>query len=181
MAQVVSAVVGLDLSLASTGVAVCHAGGPAFVDTIATKGRRGDSLTERRERARTIKERIRTFFAHGALVVIEGPAHAAPGGSTWDRAGLWWAVVDMALDYGPVAVVAPATRAKWAAGSGRSDKAAVGAAMARRAPDVIATNADEVDALALAWMGAQWLGLLPATKAELAALAAVKWPEAAGG
>lgn len=177
-----TAVIGIDASLASTGLATVHRDGELFTRTVTTKGKRDDSISERAARLRDIVESVRSHLVGGhvvglGLVVIEAPAGVAPGGSTWDRAGLWWHIVQIALTLGPVAAVSPTTRAKWAAGSGRADKAAVAAAMARRAPRVDIHNSDEADALALAWMGAQHLGWLPATAAERTSLTVVRWPD----
>lgn len=170
-------VTAIDLSLASTGVAVHYPDGAITTDTIATKGKRGDTLADRRARLRAITARLRDFNVTCSLVVIEGPAGAAPGGSTWDRAGLWWAVVDQFMGYNPVGVVVPTTRAKWATGNGRADKAAVAVAMSKRAPEVELANSDEADAMALAWMGAQWLGWRPvANRVEQACLDVARWP-----
>lgn len=177
LGQFLTHVVGIDLSLASTGLAVHHQDGTIGTDTITTKGHRGETLAERWARIRRIRDEIRHWLATDRLVVIEGPAGAAPGGSTWDRAGLWWAVVDLAMQRCPVAVVVPSTRAKWATGNGRADKAAVAVAMSKRAPGVELANSDEADALALAWMGAQWLGWRPVrNKVEQACLDVARWP-----
>lgn len=174
-------VIGIDASLASTGVAVHYPDGRIVVDHIATKGKRDETLADRRNRIRLIANGLKEFWGTADLVVMEGPAGAAPGGSTWDRAGLWWAIVDRVGQYCPVVVVAPTTRAKWATGNGGADKAAVAVAMARRAPDVEMTNSDEADALALAWMGAQWIGWRPIrTEVEWGCLHAAKWPAEAG-
>jgi Holliday junction resolvasome RuvABC endonuclease subunit len=170
-------VVGIDVSLTSTGVAVHHQDGTMATDTIATKGKRGDTLVDRSQRIGFILGWVNDWLYPADLVVIEGPAGAAPGGSTWDRAGLWWAIVIKAMDQCSVAVVAPPTRAKWATGNGRADKAAVAVAMSKRAPEVELANSDEADALALAWMGAQWLGWRPVkNKIEQACLDVARWP-----
>lgn len=174
-------VIGIDLALASTGLALIGGrSNPNLVvtDSVVTKGRRGETYLERRARICRVRDEVRHWLTTSALVVIEGPAGAAPGGSTWDRAGLWWMVVDLAMArMCPVAVVAPTTRAKWATGNGRSDKAAVAVAMSKRAPDVALANSDEADALALAWMGAQRLGWRPVkNKTEQACLDAARWP-----
>lgn len=171
-------VVAIDASLASTGVAVHYPDGTIVTGTIATKGKRDDTLADRRMRMRTILDGIHDYWGTCDLIVIEGPAGAAPGGSTWDRAGLWWAIVDQVVTYCPVAVIGPTSRAKWATGNGRADKAAVAVAMSKRAPKVELANSDEADALALAWMGAQWLGWRPVrNKVEQACLDAARWPE----
>ena len=170
-------IVGLDMSLASTGIAVHYPDGRLTTATIASKGKRDDNLAERRNRIHGIVEKVVEYYGTTDLIVIEGPAGVAPGGSTWDRAGLWWAVVSRVGKYCPVAVVGPTTRAKWATGNGRADKAAVAVAMARRAPDVELANSDEADALALAWMGAQRLGWRPVrSQVERACLGVAKWP-----
>lgn len=175
-------VIGIDPSLQSTGLAALYDDGRVVVNSFGSKGKRDETLAERAARINQTTAWVRvlladTEFAGIAFVVIEGPAGATPGGSTWDRAGLWWSLVRTALPLAPVAMVAPTTRAKWATGDGRADKAAVGASMARRAPSVTITNSDEADALALAWMGAQHLGWQPASNAERVSLKVVRWPE----
>lgn len=179
-----TAVIGIDASLTSTGMATVHDNGDHVVlHTVASTGKRADGITERAARLHGITEAVRDYVAdderwHGlALVVIEGPSMASVGGSAWDRAGVWWAIVQAAVAHAPVAVVAPTTRAKWATGSGKGDKAAIAAAMARRVPEVTIGNSDEADALALAWMGAQHLGWRPTTAGERASLAVVRWPQ----
>lgn len=174
-----ASVVGIDPSLASTGVAILYPDGRKATHHITSTGKRADTLADRRQRIRGIREQLSEWIGSCDLVVIEGPSHGSRGGSPWDRAGLWWALIDIPLAMGgPVVQVAPSTRAKWAAGSGRADKAAVAAAMQRRCPEVELTNSDEADALAFACMGGQYLGWLSATKADEAALAGVKsWPE----
>lgn len=181
-------VIGIDVSLQSTGVAVVHRRDlAAAADTIPSKGHRGDSLADRSSRMAQIGTAVADWLYGGPynvagpplLTVIEAPVPVQrPGGSTWDRAGLWWRIVTTALTCGPVATVSPTTRAKWATGNGRADKAAVAAAMTRYAPQVQIDNSDEADALALAYMGAQKLGWLHATgSVQYAALDAVTWPE----
>ncbi len=161
-------IIGLDVSLTGTGVAVLYRDGTAMTDTIVTKGKREDTIRERDQRIDYIADRVSEWLSgRPALVVVEGPAGARPGGSTWDRAGLWWRLVDMALNRAPVGIVAPTARAKWATGRGNADKAAVAAAMARAYPDVELSTSDEADALVLAAMGAQRLGWNEAlTKAD---------------
>jgi crossover junction endodeoxyribonuclease RuvC len=177
-------VIGIDASLDSTGVAVLHSTQPElnYLRTVVMKGKRDATIVQRLIRLRETTRLILSTFPGNllvseVLVVIEGPAGAAPGGSTWDRAGLWWLILAGLPPGARVGVVSPSTRAKWATGNGRADKAAVAVSMARRAPDMEIANSDEADALALAWMGAQWLGWKPIkTKYEEEALKAAKWP-----
>jgi crossover junction endodeoxyribonuclease RuvC len=178
-----AAVVGLDLSTTSTGVArIWPAGGsPPAMTHHGRKGSVKETLTERRDRIKSTVNFISTWYGTTDLVVIEGPSYASTGGGTWDRAGLWWHVVDRVMTHCPVAVVAPRTRAAWAADDGGAGKKAVTGAMRDRLAGIGGNpldiaNSDEADALALAWMGAQWLGWLPATKDEQRRLKPVAWP-----
>jgi crossover junction endodeoxyribonuclease RuvC len=173
-------VLGLDLSLRSSGVA-CLTRDAGWTATIETTGRRADPYPTRWKRldniARAIKSHIRSNDAP-ALVVIEGPALGMPGGSTWDRAGAWWLVVDYChrLNY-PVAVAGPRTRAMYATGNGNADKTAVVAAT-RRAFPWFDGDDDEADALQLAAMGRRYLDapVDPDQPWQPACLAATAWP-----
>jgi crossover junction endodeoxyribonuclease RuvC len=175
-------VLGIDPSLSSTGLAVIHHGSDTVaVDHISTTGHRDATITDRVERITRITKGVAEWLTphYVQLAVIEGPSLGSRGGSPWDRAGLWWAIVEHTLAAGiPLAIAAPSTRAKWATGSGGADKVAVAAAMQRRYPDVELGNSDEADALALATMGAQHLGWTKSTAAQRTTLAKVSWPEA---
>jgi Holliday junction resolvasome RuvABC endonuclease subunit len=174
-------VVGVDLSLTSTGIAT--AGG---VRTIASSGRDGASLRVRHARLADVTTRVVLAVSDAAaprtaLVVIEGPAYAAKGGKTHERAGLWWMVVDELLSAGHlVAEVPPPTLKKYALGKGVGDKGAMVDAAARRMPQVETRGQnDAVDALWLRAMGMHRYGqpLCSVPKAHAAALDAVAWPD----
>lgn len=175
-----SYVLGLDLSLTSTGRAgVYQDGRPPETGTVTTRPA-GDDYAARHARLLAAADQILPTV-HPDLVVVEGPSYgssAQKSASIHDRAGLWWTVVGQLLDAGtPVAVVAPRTRAKWATGTGNADKTKVAVGVARLWPDHDARTDDEWDALALATMGAQWLGWDMPTRAHHAlTLAAVTWP-----
>ncbi|HEY9367035.1 MAG TPA: hypothetical protein VIU94_01070, partial [Streptomyces sp.] len=82
-------VAGLDISLTGTGISTV--GGTARVPT---SGRRADSLAERDARLKFITGRVIEEVGTVDLVCVEGPvSYQQPGGSTWDRAGLWWRIV----------------------------------------------------------------------------------------
>ena len=174
-------VLGVDPSLTATGLAVVGPG-MCITTTVGTKGKRADSLTDRDRRLAHLTERVADFITPAVrLAVIEGPARVTVG-STLDRYGLWWRLVHRLHSRDiPVAVCAPATRAKWAAGTGRADKAAVAAHLARMWQAVELADDNQSDALALATMGAQYLGLNLACGQPLArhldTLPAVKWPD----
>lgn len=173
-------VIGLDLSLAATGIAViATVGGQVQVSTttITSSGHRGDSLATRDARISRLTEAV-LAAAKGDLAVIEGPSIMSRGGSNWDRAGLWWHVVCSLRLWMPVAVAAPTVVKKFAAGKGGADKASVAAGITRLWPDTEPGNDNEFDALALATIGAQRLDLpVPYRAHHIEALRKVEWPE----
>lgn len=169
-------VLGVDPSLTSLGVALLT-DTSVSAGAIASKGKRSDTLAMRDARITALVEGVRPWVPSGGLVVIEGPAFGAPGGSTWDRAGLWHRLVNMFFAMGcEVAVAAPGTRAKWATGNGKSDKAAVAVAVSRLFPELELDNSDAADALVMAAIGAQVLGMRPQSKARGESARKVAWP-----
>lgn len=181
-------VVGIDPSLTATGIAVVPREGAPRTATVRSTGRTADTLAVRHDRLVGIAQDV-VETAHNlidepiALVVIEGPSHGSQGGAAWDRAHLWWRIVGWWLDRDvPVAVCAPATRIKWATGSGKasaSTKSDVAVALARLWPDVDANGDGEWDALCLATIAAQHLGWPAPSRAHHAAsVAKMTWAEA---
>jgi crossover junction endodeoxyribonuclease RuvC len=184
-------VVGLDLSLTSTGVAVATQNG-AITDRIKTQPTKDATLEDRDERLWTIRARVLDHATGADLVVVEGPSYGSTTPGQHERSGLWWLVVDALFRRRKrVVEVAPATRIRYALGKGRGDKDDVLSAVIRRYPHVDVNGNDEADALILAAMGARHLGhplertplatanasiagLLPQT--HLAAMGAVTWP-----
>jgi Holliday junction resolvasome RuvABC endonuclease subunit len=175
-------IVGVDTSLTSTGLAVITSRTDgttlATTTTITSRGRRDDGLPERNTRIHELAGAIDHAAGPCVLAVVEGPAHGSKGGSPLDRHHLWWLVVSGLLARGaPVAVCAPATRARFATGNGRADKAAVSAAISRCWPDLPIENADEADALVLAQAGAVAMGWAVVTlQRHHDALEAIRWP-----
>lgn len=179
-------VLGIDLSLTSTGLALIEDGEIVWTRAVKTTGKRDDDLIDRHTRLAAIGRGIRNAITGPIdLVVVEAPSFGSVHGSAHDRSGLWWRVVDMMVDFGfPVAQVTPKQRAKYATGNGNSDKKEVHAAvLAQYARDdlPIKTN-DEADAVLLAAMGARFLGEAVDTgdllKSQLDAMEKIKWPSA---
>lgn len=174
-------VLGLDLSLTSTGWAtIAHTDHmlSAGCGTFTSKPH-GDTWDARRDRLETLADRITAGTEPPVLAILEGPSYGTGRqAGAHDRAGLWWAVYErLHAHHIPTAVAPPATRAKFATGRGNAGKAEVAVGVARLWPHVDARTDDEWDALALATMGAQWLGWNTPTRAHHhAALAAVAWP-----
>ncbi|MFJ9644982.1 hypothetical protein [Streptomyces sp. NPDC101206] len=171
-------VAGLDISLTGTGIATI--GGTTRVPTA---GRRADNLATRDHRLRHITDRVLDEVGHVDLVCVEGPvSYQQPGGSTWDRAGLWWRIVSALLGRDiPVAVIPPTCRAKYATGNGGARKTSVLEAAQQRYGAILPTD-DEADALILRAMGLDWLGqaLISVPAGHRAGLAGCQWPDLEG-
>lgn len=192
--EAVTLIVGLDLSLTSTGAARVDYTrgilGPERVTVTLTRveskpprppmGEQHPTLAQRSTRLRKLAGRI-TAQAFGAdLVVVEGPAYGSGTGSVHDRAGLWWLVVGRLTGAGlNVVEVPPSSLKRYATGKGNAGKDQVLAAtIDRYRHHVQVTGNDVADALILAAMGCHWTGQpiednLP--KTHQAAVKAVRW------
>lgn len=177
-------VVGIDLSLTSTGLACVDDGAIVQTYNVKSKGHLKDSLALRGGRLQAIADEVVRWCSEGDcdLVVIESPSYGSQHGSQHDRSGLWWMVVSRLRKYGtPVATVSPQGRAKYGTGKGNSPKDEVLAAVIKRYPDVDITGNDIADACLLAAMGARYLGQPVKgerpSAASLAAMAGAAWPE----
>lgn len=188
-------VVGLDLSLASTGFArLGWDGAPGdgamvpFTSRIESRPAKPATIVGRADRALRMRRRIvrEVDGAKPDLVVVEGPA---PSRGTLvgahEVAGLWWLVVaELTYLWYRVAVVPPPNRAMYATGAGNAGKDRVLAAAIRRYPTVDITGNDVADAVVLAAMGQRHLGHpvedhLPMT--HLRAMDKIAWPDIEGG
>ncbi len=176
-------VVGLDLSLSSTGIALPDG-------NILTHGyslTKYATVDERVERLCAIRSLITVHIDHirdhGAdypLVVVEGFSFGSPQGAT-EAGGLGWAVRVRLWELGvPFAIVPPATLKKFATGKGNAGKDDMKLAALQRF-DLTFTgtgSGDRCDARWLQEMGLHHMGAptvdLPAV--NLSALTKVEWP-----
>lgn len=178
-------VVGLDLSLTGTGIAV-SSGAVLETRRIGTKPA-GQDVAARSVRLRRLAGMIHEAtvvpgFGAPDLVLVEGPAYSTAGSGIHDRAGLWWLVVARLTGQGiPVVEVPPATVKTFATGKGNADKDTVLSAAVRTFPAVQLQSNDEADALWLAALGRRHLGapidpwpVCPKDRAR--ALDKVSWP-----
>ena len=186
-------VIGLDLSLRATGLAVIDTDtGAITVSVVKTRAARVG--TSEHARIAWVVDRL-DMLGHAIaehamphrppwvnLACIEGPSFGSQGGQAHERAGLWWSTVGDIHRYGTAfAVIPPTTLKAYATGKGNADKILMmQAAMKRlgdRCPDLPDDNA--CDALWLALAAAHRVGApqvaLPA--AQVARLDAVSWPE----
>lgn len=182
-----TAVVGLDLSLTSTGYAFVLDGKVDGGGTIKSKGKKGDTVRSKALRLMQITNSAlaRVVGADADLVVIEAPSFGSTTGQQHERGGLWWMVATELSARGfPIATVAPTTRAKYGTGNGRASKDEVLAAVIGRYRDLpgdwAITGNDVADAVLLAAMGSRHLGVpveadgLP--QRNLEAMGGATWP-----
>lgn len=179
-----SSVIGLDLSLVRSGVALWRDGqmtthsighGTVAAKTYRERNRRIISQLT------AILDAIRPMRIESPidLAVIEGPIlHGKMLPSYFDRAGLWHGVYSQLAAWKiPVAVVDPMTLKMFATGKGNSDKAIMLHAARQWWPDI--ANADEADSAHLASFGAFWTGdqmPFPGAVWRSAGLERVAWP-----
>lgn len=169
--------VGVDPSLACTGVAIIDGGEVTTRRVIAPN--QGASLEARRARLRkAIAGILAPIPARVDVTVIEVPHSRQQFGAQNERVALYWWLVDQLLARGPVIEVAPSARAKLATGNGRASKDDVVAAMTAAYPGVRIPDDNVADALALATAGAHWLGDTATfyTPAHLDAHRKLAWP-----
>lgn len=172
-------VLGLDLSLTSTGGALGSGGALGgqpytFLIRSARKGwARMDSQVNR------IGQAVKEYDPD--LIAVEGPAyHSAAQGSYWhENAGLWWEVTTRIWKSGrPMVIIAPSVLKKFATGKGNADKGDMRIAAVTRF-GLTQIGPDEADALWLAAACCQQYGLplvkLPAE--QVAALTALSRPK----
>jgi crossover junction endodeoxyribonuclease RuvC len=112
---------GVDASLTGTGYAVIHYRDGHWTGSAWTRGRKGhrnESLEDRDERLSYITSDLHCVDLGGLTAAgIEQPLTNTPGGSSWDRAGLWWRLVHRLLVCDvPVVEVNSAKRQKFAVG-----------------------------------------------------------------
>lgn len=173
-------ILGIDPSLANTGIARITPSGVEHTSTCTTRPYKNPTLTQRAHRLAAICEHVGAHAYVSTLVVVEGPAFRSADPSAFDRAGLWWWLVGDLVSMGDpaVVVVPPAQLKQWATGKGNADKSAVAAAVGRMWPDVDLGSEHEIDALVLAHIGAAKLGLDVPTRAHHAAvLDRITWPD----
>lgn len=165
-------VVGLDLSLASTGVA-CNLG---WADHIRVKR---STVVSPFTRPRQIRTAVMDHVRGAALVVVEGLAVHSQTGRHLERAGLWHLVMEE-IDGADIAwaEVSPTGLKKYATGKGNAAKDEVLAAVIKRFPTFDVGGNDQADALVLAAMGSDHLGhpLIDMPVEHRKALKAVAWP-----
>ncbi len=162
-------IIGLDLSLAATGIATMKE--PGQVD-LATVGSNNKLKPEARilELVGAIEGRLK-----GAdLVVMEGLSFGSNDPSAQERSALHFIIrINMHVRLTPYFVIPPSTLKKFCCGSGAAKKEMMIREVYRQWR-VEAANNNEADAAALAYLGAGKSGLLTnMTKAQAEVLAKI--------
>lgn len=175
-------IVGLDLSLTSTGLAVATTVKDITTHRIQStpkatgpvvKTKKGmtasQTYTDKLTRFLLIGHKIAKHIPDHSDVYLEGPSYGSTGSSFHDIAGNWWLTFQR-LDEKDcrITVVPPSTLKMYATGKGTSDKDKVLAAVIRRYLDITITGNDVADAVALLAIGCRLAGnpledSLPAT------------------
>lgn len=168
-------VVGLDLSLTSTGVATNRG-------TVALRPKKLKGYP----RLRWLRDGVlANLDAHKpSLVVVEGPSYGSSGSSFHQLAGWWWICTEAVVSAGyPLAVASPSSLKRFALGVGGGPKAGKDfmVAAAVRRFDWFEGGNDEADALWACAIGYEHLGrpIVNVPKTHLVALEGVEWPQAA--
>lgn len=163
-----ASILGIDPSLTGTGFARLYLASNGWHGVTWTDGRdgkRNESLIQRDDRIDTIADNLRMDSWDLTFAGIEEPAYAAPGGSSWDRAGLWWRLTHKVLAYDvPLIQVNNKLVQKFAVGRAHSkknpvDKADVAMAVAKMWPDIEIRGNNAADALVIASIAAVCAGL----------------------
>lgn len=165
-------VIGLDLSLTSTGLALVEDGELTAWHCIKSKGKKDATIEQTAERIDRIEAEIfdtlvgwistsagvgRRLIHYPDLAVIEAPSFGSKGGSAHERGGLWWAVArELNARQIPMLKLAPTSRAKFITGNGRADKHDV-LKLARQRWHMDIPNHDVADAAGLAQWGYDYL------------------------
>ena len=182
-------VVGLDLSLSGTGVAVHNFETGHTTLAVAKSEPRSQDLRGTLHRIHQVLGGVRMRTPAGnALAVVEAPSYRSQFGKPHERAGLWWAVVlDLVKDGYDVVQIAPRARAKYIAGhlpvekprSGPSKREIVTASTTEFPHHPELVNDNIADAFGLARIGARYLGapIDSSTPKRLEVMANLGWPE----
>lgn len=150
-------IVGIDLSLTSTGVATL-VDGTLTTTRVTSKGHTADSLARRFERQTIITDQLLELAKGASLVVIEGLFTGPKAGHVIDRAGAWWRVAGSLMLWNIPVLVIPATQAKmFLTGKGNADKGTMVMVASKLWPDWMPSSdsnaEDEADAIALVMVG----------------------------
>lgn len=179
-------VVGLDVSLVCTGIAIHWTDREEWQPLMRTERVKtvpsGDSLQELSERIALVVAGTLAVIPKSPLelLVVEQPVPSTRlSALQLERAAAYYMLVDkLAPRCKHVVAIHPRTRAKLACGNGNARKRVVRDAVRADFPGLLIPDDNVADAVALAAAGAAWLGapLLEYTVPQLEAFGRVPWP-----
>lgn len=184
-------IVGLDLSLSSTGWAVIRPGEKprtGIITSPSVSNGSEDFYPLTLDRLRKLAARIIQAARAGRLendpllIAIEGPSFGNANMSGYHaRAGLMWLVYHLLQkEADAIVIVPPASLKRYVTGNGNADKVAMVAAIQRAFPAHLVTDDNEADALGLAAMIARQIHQpqeASVQRVNPVALNAVPWPK----
>lgn len=193
-------ITGLDLSLASTGLARITLDQAGRHEQVELQRLRGPlpkwpanseakrPIAHNLGRMDKITREILAWTEGSDWVALEGPSFgsARPGQARghWERGGLWWHIrLELYRRDVPVAQIPPTCNKIYCTGSGKADKREMQFHVQRRFPWAEVDGEDKADAFGLALMCAHHLGhpLAPMPKTHTRGLAGCSWPESQPG
>lgn len=153
---------GIDPSLTSSGVVTYDTEtGARTVASFSSSPDKG-TIASRLQRVQTLALKVVDAACAGGVpdrVAIEGPAFSSSMGKSWDRAALWWFVVQTAISRGcEVIEIPPPSLKRYGTGKGNAGKDEVLLAVSRTYPDFDIKNNDESDAVVLCALVARLSG-----------------------
>lgn len=175
-------VVGIDISLTGTGMAIHRAGAETYVREHGEDGRKGMPFAERGDRIERLVDQILFDCQAADLAVFEshdfGVKHS---GGAHDRSGVFWIVVRELRARGTaVAQATPQALKMYQSGSGTASKDQMLVDAVRRYPTVDVRTNNQADAMAALSMGVRFLELAPLEtvwNAKMAqAMEKAEWP-----
>lgn len=181
-------IVGLDLSLTSTGAAIVRPGEPTRFTTITSKAVANAQYPDTLTRIRTICAHtlrwIRTGREEGDVTVVAMEAPIYPAGKALGmyhtRAGHWWMLYHLLEKEAHVVTIEPTKLKSYVTGKGNSSKEAMVATISRNFPDLAIYDDNQADAIGLANMVARELGHPQEPSVQRCnpgALEGVAWPD----
>lgn len=156
-------VLGLDLGLATCGAARLQPDTPPATWTLRTQREAyAPGYAGTCARITEVTTWALSWCTTGTtLAVLEAPSFASVHGMQHERAAVWWRVMAGLVRRDiPVATCPPGTLKRWATGKGNASKQDMKRAVSALWPGhgLARVSEHEIDALALAGLGAHWSG-----------------------
>lgn len=162
MTNTYTAIVGIDPSLTSTGIAIQYGDNQITTDRIRSTGKKTDTWNMRNNRITKLAHTTTSKIPHNSLIIIEAPSYGSISTSAHDRSGLWWTIYKKLIDKDcDIIPVAPAQRMMYATGKGGGKDASKDIVLAhtiRRYPQIDITGNDIADAVIFLAIGARLTG-----------------------